>query len=271
MIYPMIPPPTTTFTPDDEKEVRLLLRDRRPRAVRKAQASLYAMPASAAADLLAKIADGVVTQRHARRKAAVTVLVGGGLVAAGLCLFSNPAVPVAGAGVALNLAVGGFSDGTRAARRAALLLAERDDYRAIAPLARLWEVCPSPTAARDNEQVEHALTRLLTALTAHKYENVADDAVRDLLARAFPLPGRKPSPATHADLPDARADLLLSALRYLAHATPGKDSALSHDLIARIAAAPVPELAPNRATLHETAALCLDPAYNATPLATLRP
>lgn len=268
MIYPMIPPPTATFSPLEEKEARRLLLSGKPQDADTLTRWLADLPSTTASDLLAKIAGEAKRSPnrlpiHVIAFCALTVL---WLVGRAL----KPSMPMSPFAVfAIFGAMGAHQVASaRAARKAAFLLAHRDDYRAVAPLARLWNARPrGTTAASDNDAVERALTQLLTGLTAYKYENGADESVRDLLDRAFALPSRRPSPSALPDLSETRADLLLSALRYLAHATPGKESGITHELIARIASEPITETTPNRAAVHETAALCLDPAHNATPLA----
>lgn len=267
----MIPAPATSFAPADEKDIRRLLASTKPVDHDTLLTWLDGLPTTTAADLLAKLAEGA--QRvHLHLYIVVSIAMFAVFII--VCVmrkgYSYPLpfflINLWGVSIAQRRTT------NTVARKAAFLLAHRDDYRAIAPLAKLWDAEPQKTAValHECEELERALTRLLTALTANKYENLADDAVRDLLSRAFPpLPQRGKS--VLSDLSETRADLLLAALRYLAHATPGKESPLTRELVERIAAYPVETFAPNRSLVHETAALCLDPAHRATPLAATAP
>jgi hypothetical protein len=102
-------------------------------------------------------------------------------------------------------------------RRAALLLAELQDQRAIPGLAAAWQPAPHKPADRaENERIETELLRLITQFTGTKSGsyNTSATALRKLLQRAAAHWRRDVRRRSPMDLTDTRADLLLAAIRF---------------------------------------------------------
>jgi hypothetical protein len=159
---------------------------------------------------------------------------------AGILLFTSDAVSHQG------------PNARKAGTRAALMLADRDDARCLAPLARVFETRPSQQS-KYQKRIEDALTRVLSqeadrrqvAAQGQAGQQDARAAVQTLAKRLWDHGGAR------RDLPDGFADLLLAALRYL-HAPGGEpDQALLESIATSLPATP------NRARVEKAAAALL--------------
>lgn len=154
-----------------------------------------------------------------------------------------------------------FQQRRTVAPRAALILARRNDERAIAGLADTWMLQFAQTVV-DKVVVEEQTAQLLRMLdNLSKPSVVASEetctALRRLLTR-LAVPKRAP----RKDVSDSAIDVLIAAVRVLARTGAGVD----RDLLARVAQAPhdTTTRTPNRDLLRDTARFCLSPTPAAT-------
>jgi len=179
-------------------------------------------PPEAAANTLAAIAEGAEAEPRTGWPAVATALAASGF-------FPSDAI------------AGGKVQARKAGTRAALMLADLNDPRALAPLIRVFG------QGKYQEQVEAALTRLLIGAVSHPASlppHVA--ALRGLAERVWSVGDGK-------DLPTASAALLGAVLRALRAAGGEADLAV----IRRIAAAAASARQPNRARMKQAAASLL--------------
>jgi hypothetical protein len=138
-------------------------------------------------------------------------------------------------------------------RRAGLLLASLGDTRAIAPLADAWQPNPATAEAQaENEQIETYLSSLIAQVTSNQATANAElaDALMRLLRRAARDWRRTAQQAREGiELTDARADMLIAALCFMARTRNTR----YHALLREFAALPIPETAPNRQIVREAA------------------
>jgi hypothetical protein len=134
-------------------------------------------------------------------------------------------------------------------RTIALALARRNDLRSVGPLIEVWRpVAPGGWQVRDDD-VEHELNRLLPKFMAQNRLTLRNDKLA--------LVRRKVRRLTRGtvgggDLPDARADLLITLLQLLARTGGEKNRHVLRRL-----ARPRPAAAPNALLIHDAAEVLL--------------
>ncbi len=114
--------------------------------------------------------------------------------------------------------------GRKAGTRAALLLANRNDPHAVAPLVRVFEPQGMWTGRYQNA-IEAALHRLLSNPVRQSEVLEYADALRTLIAKIRRSAGK-------TDLSSSLADLLIAALRHLRTASAEQDAALLNSIAA---------------------------------------
>lgn len=139
--------------------------------------------------------------------------------------------------------------------KAAALLAERGEERALSPLARVWNAwgkTPFLTGAGERN-FDRWLTEGYTTATADLNRDL-----RGMARRAFPNWRR----FHYRDFSDSATDTLLAALRCLAQSPINENKAI----LRHVARFPLPPNAPNRVLLREMAMLFLDDPKPVVPL-----
>jgi hypothetical protein len=146
-----------------------------------------------------------------------------------------------------------ISQNSQIGRKASLLLAELNDQRAIAGLAASWS--PSVRRASDsgeNERIEAEITRLTTLYTSgHTGPYMTTSAaLRKMLQRAVQTWRRDIRRGIRLDFSDSRADMLLSAVRFIGHNGTLEDRVV----LKQIASLPLPnDTSANRGAVREAA------------------
>lgn len=240
------PPASAQNAPLTERTVRRLLTSRKPDDAATLQDWLDHPPSDqpeVIVSLLARIAkDARNFATHARL---FVKWIARGLICVWLCLPSSYlAAKWFGLHLDLNIVVLSAGFGVicwimggkilpRGANRAALLLARINDARAVQHLADLWTPRPLTRAeAAFNADVTRELTRLLTARQGDRYGLPTENALRQLVKRAFPGGAlvRAWRQVRHtSDLTEADTDLLLAVVRHLTHHQPKKAGAWAQE------------------------------------------
>ena len=135
-------------------------------------------------------------------------------------------------------------------RTLALALARRNDLRSIGPLIDVWRPLIAAGVAVRDDDVEHELNRLLPVFMAQNRLTLRSDKLSRLRRKVRRL---APVRSRAHDLPDARADLLITLLQLFAR-TGGEEN---HAILERLARAHVSKTAPNRELIRDAAEVLL--------------
>ena len=220
----------TTQEPDTDLRYWLANEDWYPS--RYTQQWMARTPKSEAADTLAAISEDAIAEPRAPWAVAATI--------------------VASAGLATSDGIGGKGPGSRkAGTRAALMLAEMGDARAIAPLVRVFTT-GGFLRSKYQEQIEAALTKLLTGATDSLELAANAPDIRTLADRI------RHSHNDRGDLPEVHTNLVIAAIRVL-HAIGGAENTALLRTLAEDAVSS-PGKRPNRVKIQQTAASLLGQA-----------